>query len=45
MCEDVDEYARTHPLRFCREKCLEHGYVGEALKACIEQCVEEVKRC
>ncbi len=45
MREEVDEYARTHPVRFCREKCLEQGYIGEALRACIESCIEELKRC
>ena len=44
MSEYSEEYRRTHAVKVCREECIEEGLMGEALRACIDECVKKVVR-
>ena len=41
MSEYSEEYRRTHAVKVCREECMEEGFMGEALRACIDECIKK----
>ncbi|MEL9940893.1 MAG: hypothetical protein QW348_07360 [Ignisphaera sp.] len=37
-----DEYAKTHPYRFCRDFCSERAVDANSYRVCVEECVKSV---